>query len=254
MSTKHKIKRKPNYEILIIPDVAGGNVKKYNLTWIGRVMIATILAIGLIVWASYIGYTNYHRVRFEQSEEAYRDRIAQLEEDNRELENQVANQENTIHILSTTVNKKVEAEAEYTAEVEEKKIPDGFPLSGTIVLPQQKDEVLMPDGLQGQKVTRPLYEFSVENGTLVIATGDGTVSEVSAEATYGYQVVINHENGYETVYRAAAEPNINVGDNIPKGGTIYVLMGDDDEGMLLGYQIRYNEEYVDPGTVLKIEG
>lgn len=255
MKAKHRIKRKPNYEILIIPDKSSSKVKKYNLTHGGRIFAGLLFTVIIAGLAVYIGYMNYHTILFTQKEEYYNSTIDQLTEENRELKSEVENQANTIHILSTTVNKKVEAEAEYTAVEEEKKIPNAIPLSGTMVLPEYKDEELMPDGLRGELIKRPLYEFNVEKGTIVIATAAGTVTEVTEEMTYGYQVVIDHGNGYETIYRAKTEPNVNVGDELPQGGTIYVLINENyDDSFKLGYQIRLNGEFVDPGTVLKIEG
>ena len=255
MKAKHRIKRKPNYEILIIPDKSSSGVKKYNLPYAGRVFGGVLLTVVIAGLAVYIGYMNYHTIRYRQNEEYYTETIDKLTEENKELRAETENQANTIHILSTTVNKKVEAEAEYTAEAEEKKKPNAIPLSGTMIFPEYKDEVLMPDGLRGEMITRPLFEFAAENGTIVMATGEGIVTEVTEEMTYGYQVVVDHGNGYETIYRAKTEPNVNVGDTVPQGGTIYVLMsGNKDEEFKLGHQIRLNGEFVDPGTVLKIEG
>lgn len=255
MKVKHKVRRKPNYEILIISDKSSTAVKKYNLTYVGRVVGGWLLALAIVGLAVYIGYMNYHTLRYRQNEGDYIARIDELTEENVRLHQTVDTQENTIHILSNTVNTKAEAEAEYTAVVEEKKLPNAFPFSGEVYLPEYKDEVLMPDGLQGKQETRPLFEFSVDDGTIVIAAGDGVVTEVNKDVTYGYEVVINHGNGYETIYRASAEPGVSVGDEVPQGGTVYILLSKDNgNDMKLGYQVRLDGEYVDPGTVLHIEG
>lgn len=254
MKKNIKINRKPSFEILIVPNVASKPVKKYNLTFWGRVIIATILIVVIGVAIGYIGYVNYTRVAMENRESAYVAKISELESNNSDLNKQVADLSEQVQILSSTVNQKVEAVDEIVAEIEEKKIPDGFPLSGTVELPEEKDEVLLIDGTE---VKRPIQEFKAPAGTTVIATGDGVVTEVTSEITYGYQVTVDHNNGYKTIYRSGTVPNVNVGDEIPRGGTIYVMIQSNDEdkaSVTLGYQIMLNDEYVNPSTVLKIDG
>ena len=135
--------------------------------------------------------------------------------------------------------------------IEERSVPTGFPLSVAADL-NEKKEVLQIDG---ENVTRPMIEFTAPDGTYIVAAGDGTVNYVAEEISYGWEVRIDHANGYVTSYRTNTEPKVKVGDEVSRGGLLFEMKAeDDDEPAKLGYQIIYNDEYINPSDILEING
>ena len=60
---------------------------------------------------------------------------------------------------------------------------------------------------------------------------------------------------YVTVYRTNTEPKVKQGDEIPRGGLIFEIEKADGEDVgKVAYQIIYNEDYIAPTEMLKIEG
>ena len=67
----------------------------------------------------------------------------------------------------------------------------------------------------------------------------------------GYKIVIDHGNGYVTIYYNKGEPTVNVGDNIRQGATLYIVEAINTE---LIYQIAVDGVYVNPLEVMQISG
>lgn len=64
-------------------------------------------------------------------------------------------------------------------------------------------------------------DIAAPTGTPIIASDNGTVTEVTYEPSgYGKKVVINHGNGYRTLYAHASEIHVSVGQVVSAGDTI----------------------------------
>ena len=64
-------------------------------------------------------------------------------------------------------------------------------------------------------------------------------------------VVLDHGNGYQSVYRNNGTALVKNGETLGKGYIIFSL-GDDNQE--LGYQIMQNDQYIDPMTLIDING
>lgn len=91
-------------------------------------------------------------------------------------------------------------------------------------------------------------DYSVPTGTAVFATADGTVRSLQTRGqTSGLSLVIDHENGYETVYshldKVVAMPGrrVNRGDIIAFSGNSGLSFAPH-----LHYEVRYRGKAVDP--------
>jgi hypothetical protein len=60
-------------------------------------------------------------------------------------------------------------------------------------------------------------DFPMKIGSPVSATLDGYVSSINPGPDYGTAVVIDHPNGYQTVYGHLSERSVNLGDFVSKG-------------------------------------
>lgn len=78
-------------------------------------------------------------------------------------------------------------------------------------------------------------------GTNIYASDSGVVTRASAYTTYGNCIVINHGNGYSTLYAHLSKFKVQVGDQVQQGQAIG-LMGSTgySTGPHLHFEIRYN--------------
>jgi len=246
--SRKKKKRKASYyyEVTVSNDPkAKVKSRRYTHTMLRIYQILITLLVLYVI--GFVGYVNYDGVTTKQREAALKESIEKLQTENAELTASNEELSEKITILSETVNQKTEV----VAQIEEKSLPTGFPLSGTAELNEKSEEVKVGD----ETVTRPMIEFTAADGTYVIAAGDGTVSVVAEESAYGWEVRIDHGNGYISVYRTNTEPKVKQGDEVPRGGLLFEIEKPDDEDIgKVAYQIIYNEEYIAPTEMLKIEG
>lgn len=145
---------------------------------------------------------------------------------------------NKVAVLSEAVSKKAEAEDVLSQETIENALPKGFPLSGSATMTQAQEG-------------EPMLIFSASSGINVVTTGTGTVEVVDADETYGTKIVIDHGNGYRSVYRNGGAALVKQGESLGKGYILFSIGKDNEE---LGYQITLNEEYIDPMTMIEING
>ncbi|SEO42083.1 Murein DD-endopeptidase MepM and murein hydrolase activator NlpD, contain LysM domain [Amphibacillus marinus] len=86
----------------------------------------------------------------------------------------------------------------------------------------------------------------------ILAADNGTVEKVSYDANgYGHHIVINHNNGYTTLYAHLASVDVSVGDTVPQGTTIG-QMGTTGRstGIHLHFEVAENGSRIDPNGVL----
>ena len=145
---------------------------------------------------------------------------------------------NKVAVLSEAVSKKAEAEDVLSQETIENALPKGFPLSGSATMTRAQEG-------------EPMLIFSASSGINVVTTGTGIVEVVDADETYGTKIVIDHGNGYRSIYRNGAAALVKQGESLGKGYILFSIGKDNEE---LGYQITLNEEYIDPMTMIEING
>jgi len=166
-------------------------------------------------------------------------KITELDEEKRALEAEVDTLKQHVQILSDTVNEKVQSEAELAAKIENQSTPTEFPLTGS---------ASMEESLDGDK---PICIFQASEGTTVIATASGTVTAVYDDEVFGHSIVIDHGNGYVTIYRNQGDANVKQGDSVVQGTTLYIITKDNGK---IGYQMMQDGAYINPMDMLAING
>ncbi|ONI43455.1 hypothetical protein AN641_09860 [Candidatus Epulonipiscioides gigas] len=91
-------------------------------------------------------------------------------------------------------------------------------------------------------------DFGAPAGTPIYAADDGTVTYSSwNNGGYGYLVIIDHGNGYETYYAHNSKNYVNVGDKVSKGDNIATVGSTGDStGNHIHFEIRLNGSRQDP--------
>ncbi|MCR5399310.1 MAG: peptidoglycan DD-metalloendopeptidase family protein [Lachnospiraceae bacterium] len=243
---KKKKRRASYYYAITISNDPKTKVRSRRYThWMLR-FFEIFSAVLVLVIVGFVAYANYTGAVTATKVEALKQSLAEEQERNEELTAQNDYLNEKISILSETVNQKTEV----VAQIEEKSLPTGYPLSGTADLSERYEDVKV----DGEMVNVPMIEFTTSAGTYVVASGDGTVSMIKEEPVYGWEVRIDHGNGYVTIYRAGSEPKVKQGDEIPRGGLLYELETGDDGACRVAYQITNEGKYIEPTEMLKIEG
>lgn len=91
-------------------------------------------------------------------------------------------------------------------------------------------------------------------GAPIRATASGKVTATFWAGGYGMTIMINHENGFKTVYAHLSKYNIKVGDYVTKGQLI-ALCGSTglSTGPHLHYEIRYRNKPVNPKYFVDVD-
>ena len=96
------------------------------------------------------------------------------------------------------------------------------------------------------------YHYAIDlaapRGTPIYAADGGVVTKAESSSSYGYFVLIKHDNGQETLYaHMNSEPLVSVGERVYQGQQIgEVGMTGYATGYHLHFEVRVNGEKVDP--------
>lgn len=128
-------------------------------------------------------------------------------------------------------------------------IPNGWPVESRIVSTE-----FNPDGDPAISDGRKHCGMDISTQSQMIpisATAAGTVTTATFHPGYGYYVVIDHYNGFTTLYAHCDSLNVSEGDKVKKGDIIGIT---GTTGMSTGihchYEIQLNGIYQDPRDYL----
>ena len=94
------------------------------------------------------------------------------------------------------------------------------PVDGDVIRAFAKDNLLFSDTLQ-EWVTHPGIDIKADRTTVVKAAETGTVSAIKNDPRYGLTVIIDHVNGFQTVYSNLLSAEfVKQGDKVEKGQSI----------------------------------
>lgn len=241
-------KKRVRYSVQIVSDGDMGMDRHFSTSL--KVFVIFLIAVFLLVMAalSYCFVLAGELNRSNNDVEILRKQETELARQYEELlvEKEAMSRENEelqekVEILSDTINGKVEQERAREAEIARTYVPTGFPLKGSASYNETETEL---DG-------NPAAVFHASQGTSVVATANGTVSSIAGDAEVGYIVMVDHGNGYMTVYRNGAHPKVEKGDTVTKTTEIFDIETGKEE---LGYQIIENEKFIDPLSLMETYG
>lgn len=243
MEDKGEVKKreKIKYNVLLVPDSGTESVKQLTINL--QVIKIFFGAIALLILAVLLYCVAITRELNESKSNmlVLQVQISDLTRQNEWLISQKAEQQEKITILSDTLNDKVDQEKKREEEIAKTYIPSGFPVKGTASYSENETE------FEGN----PIAYFQAGQGTSVTATANGTVISVAGSDLSGYIVMIDHENGYFTVYRNGAKPKVKEGDEVTNTTELFKIETGNEE---IGYQIIENEKYIDPLSLMEIHG
>lgn len=236
--SKNRHKRKVSHILIYTTDAVDADMKQVRIhPWV----LAGVTLIVCCVLGAVIGYAVYEgelwgRIREHDASQNAALIAAQDEKD--ALQEKIDEQDAKIEMLSITIQDQTQQIAELQAQIAEQSVPTDYPLTGSASM------TVITDG-------DPMVEFTATEGSTVVAAGKGIVTTVEEDEVYGNRVVIDHGNGYVSIYRNKGESQVKAGDEVASGTTLFMVTEDNRQ---LGYQIKENDVYIDPTTIIAIKG
>ncbi len=243
---RDKHKRKTSHVVLVTSDAVDSGVKQFRISSRLLWILICVLCILIGILIGYIAYEERIWSAMDRRSDIQEQQISTLQEANEKLraeklnlESEMADQEKTIQILSETINQHTKTIQELQGILDKQSTPTEFPLSGSAAM-ETVDE--------GDE---KICIFTAAVGKTVTATAAGTVVEAEEDEEYGYRIVVDHGNGYMTIYRNGSGPLVRLGDSVYVGTALYEIKKKHEK---LGYQIMKDGVYINPEEMLSISG
>ena len=239
---KKTIKKTSRYTVLLIPD-STDHSKTFELTFdhILRLIVG-VIAVVLVLASLLISFVlkNY-RLEHDDTDQK---KIEQLNEEIKTLQQEKADMYEQIVSLTGVIAKKQENEKNIEQEQTEAAIPSGYPIEGYALIVQD------PTVEAGAKVKGRVV-FNTIIGTAVIASGDATVALVAEDESFGTQLILDHGNGYQSIYRCGGSLKVKEGDTVNRREVLFVIT---EEDSIFAYEIIRNGEEVEPLDLMDVQG
>lgn len=240
------------------------------------ILVIAVLAftITFIIYSNYLNkdtkIAEFKTTTIKELEELNKENSSQasssigknVNEVEKETSNETKNEVTRIAINTTNMEKEDVATTAKPTEVKEEKkeekVPDPVftkPVEGEIVTEFASDKLVYSNTLQ-EWVTHNGIDIKADKTTVVKASEEGTVKSIKNDPRYGITVVIEHSNGYSSVYSNLLTAEfVNEKEKVKKGQTIGTVGNTAtfeiaDEAHL-HFEILKNNEYVDPSQYIK---
>lgn len=184
-----------------------------------------------------------------------------IEEVQEELENQVEEnniEKETVEENNITEVNVQEVDNDKTVEVKEevkKELSFAYPVEGEILRDYAMEELIFSETLDEWTVHQGM-DIKADRTTVVKAAEAGTVVAIKNDPRYGLTVIIEHEDGYKTIYSnllttefVVEDEKVEKGQSIGTVGNSAVFEIADEPH--LHFEMLKDGEYVDPKLYLK---
>lgn len=175
-----------------------------------------------------------------------------MEVENKVLENTVKEQKTSEKEEKTS---KEETKKEETKKQEVKDAEFAKPVEGEIIKAYGKENLIFSETLN-EWTTHLGIDIKAEKTTVVKAAEEGTVKAIKNDPRYGLTVIIEHTNGYKSVYSNLLTAEfVVVGEKVSKGQTIGTVgntatfeIADESH---LHFEILKDDVAIDPSIYIK---
>ncbi|MBO5082309.1 MAG: M23 family metallopeptidase [Lachnospiraceae bacterium] len=196
-----------------------------------------------------------------------------LQEEILQIHNQAELEKKELSEKVTLLSNQLTAWIEEEEAQAQKKVPTGLPVSGKVITIESEPIIIAtePEGT-GQEETDdeaaenggetaegeetvveqeiPTVVFGVKKETQIVAAGAGEVKSVESGAD-GTSVMIDHGNGYVSVYLFKGNAKVKVGDEVLRGTLLFEVTSNNAK---FSFQILENGNYVNPMDLMEIHG
>ena len=248
---KKKHKRKVSHILIYTTDGVDADTRQVRIhPWV----LAGLTLIVCCVLGAVIGYAVYEeqiwmRIREHNTEQS--EALATAEEEKELLSEKIEEQDAKIEMLSLTIQDQAQEIANLQLKIDEQSVPSDCPLTGPASMTEMTDADANGNATDGNATGNPMVEFTASEGSMVIAAAKGVVTAVEEDETYGNRITVDHGNGYISIYRNKGESQVKVGDEVAGGTTLFLITEDNRQ---LGYQIKKDDVFINPTTIISIKG
>lgn len=131
------------------------------------------------------------------------------------------------------------------------------PISGKIIREFANESLVYSETLK-EWVIHNGIDIQADKTSVVVSAANGTVSAIKNDPRYGLTVIINHDNGYQTVYANLLTAEFVVeGEEVSQGQTIGTVGNSASFEICDDYHLHFellrDNEYVDPTIFIDFE-
>ena len=232
---------------------------KDKMFYISSSAIAVVIIIGILAFSIFNNKANNGEISLgesveqpQQTEEA----STSMEEPLKEADEVVEiKKEEPKKIVSDQEPKNVEEQKQTVPVVQE--LPDPTfikPVEGEILKEYAKDKLVYSTTLK-EWVTHLGIDIKADKTTVIKASAEGTIQSIKNDPRYGLSVVIEHVNGYVTVYSNLLTAEfVVVGEKVQQGQTIGTIGNTASFEILdephLHFEIQKDGQSIDPNMYL----
>ena len=158
-------------------------------------------------------------------------------------------------IIEKNENTQKEAPVQEQIIETKKEITFTKPAEGEIICEYAKDNLIYSETLK-EWITHTAIDIKADKTSVIKSSADGIVKSIVNDPRYGLTVVIQHEDGYETVYSNLLTAEfIVVGEEVTQGQTIGTVGNtaafESNMDYHLHFELLKDGEYLDPSIYLK---
>lgn len=156
----------------------------------------------------------------------------------------------------TNLNETKQTNASKTQEKNDK-IECEAPLRGEIIKEFAKDSLVFSNTLQ-EWITHNGIDIKADKTSVVKCAANGTVTAIKNDPRYGLTVIINHDNGYQTIYSNLLTAEFVIkGEKVEKGQSIGTVGNSSSFESADEYHLHFeflkDSEYLDPTIYMNFE-
>jgi murein DD-endopeptidase MepM/ murein hydrolase activator NlpD len=184
--------------------------------------------------------------------------LTEIRRDKKNYQKELDRKKQDVKDLEKLISRLIEDEKSKGRDTE---IPAGGSFEGRkgrLRWPVEKGSLTARFGNQEHPTLRTItqntgIDISVSPGSSVFAVADGEVSKIHWLPSYGNLVILNHRNGFRTVYAHLSDIDVEEGMKISEGVSIGKT-GESLGGSILHFEIYKEREKLDPEKWLKPKG
>ena len=190
--------------------------------------------------------------------------VVEEKEINETTENVTTTEDNTTVAKPTNANSNTSTEKEVKVEenVTENKVTETKkeltfikPTEGEIICEYAKDNLIYSETLK-EWVTHTAIDIKADKTSVIKSSAEGVVKSIVNDPRYGLTVIIEHDDGYETVYSNLLTAEFVVeGEELEQGQTIGTAGNtasfESEMDCHLHFELLKDGEYLDPSIYLK---
>ena len=163
--------------------------------------------------------------------------------------------ENDINVENNTDNSSIEDNP--VVNNEEPDPTFSMPVDGEIIKHYGKEKLIYSDTLK-EWTTHLGIDIKANKTTIVKSSADGVVKSIKNDPRYGLTIVVEHQNGFTSVYANLLTAEfVVIGENVKAGQTLGTVGNSATFEILddphLHFEILKDGEYVDPEMYVKLQ-